>query len=70
MRWVVDLARCSKWKELSMIGFKTTAHTLCFVLGFLALYPNQQDNLYNHIKSVMPDGVIPVRLLTASDNPD
>jgi len=41
---------------------QTTAHTLCFSFGLLALFPDEQERLYQHIKGVMPnlDG-IPVR---------
>ncbi|KAJ7807793.1 cytochrome P450 [Mycena leptocephala] len=33
----------------------TTAHTLCFTFAMLALYPEEQDRLYQEIKSLMPD---------------
>ena len=33
---------------------------LCFALGLLALYPEEQEILYQHIKSVLTDGRIPV----------
>lgn len=39
---------------------KTTAHTLCFTLGLLALYPDQQEILYQKIMEVLPDGRLPV----------
>lgn len=42
---------------------QTTAHTLCFTFGMLALYQDEQDKLYEHIKSVIPDGSIPVSAL-------
>jgi Cytochrome P450 len=32
---------------------QTTAHTLCFSFALLALYPDEQDRLYQHVKSVM-----------------
>ena len=32
---------------------QTTAHALCFSFGLLALYPDEQERLYQHIKSVM-----------------
>ena len=32
---------------------QTTAHTLCFSFGLLALYPGEQERLYQHIKGVM-----------------
>jgi len=40
---------------------QTTAHSLCFAFALLALYTEEQDKLYNHIKSIIPDGRIPVR---------
>nr|BAL05196.1 cytochrome P450 [Phanerodontia chrysosporium] len=42
-----------------LAGHETTAHTLAFTFGLLALYPEQQDKLYKHIKHVIPDGRIP-----------
>ncbi|KIP05980.1 hypothetical protein PHLGIDRAFT_119388 [Phlebiopsis gigantea 11061_1 CR5-6] len=42
-----------------LAGHETTAHTLCFAFGLLALYPEKQENLYKHIKSIIPDGRIP-----------
>ena len=43
-------------------SLQTTAHTLCFTFGLLALFPDEQELLYQHIKGVMSnlDGV-PVR---------
>ncbi|KAF5353914.1 hypothetical protein D9756_007134 [Leucocoprinus leucothites] len=35
------------------------AHTLCFTLALLALYPDEQEKLYQHIISVVPDGRTP-----------
>lgn len=35
-------------------GHETTAHTLGFLLGLLALYPDKQDKLVQHIKEVQP----------------
>jgi hypothetical protein len=32
---------------------QTTAHTLCFSFALLALYPDEQESLYQHIKGVM-----------------
>ncbi|KAJ3923191.1 cytochrome P450 [Lentinula edodes] len=40
-------------------GHETTAHTLCFTFALLALYPDQQEILYQHIKSVLADGRLP-----------
>jgi len=39
---------------------QTTAHSLAFALALLALYSDKQEELYQHIKRVLPDGRIPV----------
>ncbi|KZT39771.1 cytochrome P450 [Sistotremastrum suecicum HHB10207 ss-3] len=36
-------------------GHETTAHTLCYTLGMLALYPDEQEKLHKHIKSIIGD---------------
>ncbi|KAI0034595.1 cytochrome P450 [Vararia minispora EC-137] len=38
-----------------LAGHETTAHTLCFCLSYLALYPREQDRLYEEIKTVLAD---------------
>ncbi|PPQ76825.1 hypothetical protein CVT24_010969 [Panaeolus cyanescens] len=40
-------------------GYETTSHALAFTLGLLALYPDEQEKLFQHIKSVLPDGRVP-----------
>ncbi|EMD35530.1 hypothetical protein CERSUDRAFT_116271 [Gelatoporia subvermispora B] len=40
-------------------GHETTAHTLAYTFIMLALYPEEQKKLFNHIKSVIGDGRIP-----------
>jgi hypothetical protein len=42
-----------------LAGHETTAHTLCFTFALLALYPDEQERLYQHVKGVMSslDGV-------------
>ncbi len=35
------------------ISPQTTAHTLCFTLALLVLYPDGQQRLHQHIKGVM-----------------
>jgi cytochrome P450 len=40
---------------------QTTAHTLSFAFALLALHPEKQEEMYQHIKRVLPDGRIPVR---------
>lgn len=53
-----------------LAGHETTAHTLCFTLALLALYPDEQEILFQHIKSVLSDGRTPehkdMSLLTQS----
>lgn len=45
----------------SRTGPQTTAHTLCFTFGLLAFHQDEQEKLYQHIKSVLKDGRQPVR---------
>ncbi|KAG1808691.1 cytochrome P450 [Suillus subaureus] len=40
-------------------GHETTAHTLSFAFALLALHPDKQEEMYQHIKRVLPDGRIP-----------
>ncbi|KAG2123324.1 cytochrome P450 [Suillus cothurnatus] len=40
-------------------GHETTAHTLSFAFALLALHPEKQEEMYQHIKRVLPDGRIP-----------
>jgi len=37
-------------------GHETTAHTLSFTFALLALYPEIQEKLFEHIKSIISDG--------------
>ncbi|CCL98273.1 uncharacterized protein FIBRA_00267 [Fibroporia radiculosa] len=37
-------------------GHETTAHTLAYTFILLALYQDEQETLYQHIKNVIPDG--------------
>ena len=43
-------------------GHETTAHAIAFTLGLLALYQDEQQKLFEHIMSIIPDGRIPVRV--------
>ena len=45
---------------LTIVETKTTAHTLAFAFGLLALYPDEQEKLFQHIKEVLTDGRLPV----------
>ena len=40
---------------------QTTAHALAFTFALLALYQDEQEKLLEHIKSVVPEGRMPVR---------
>jgi len=42
-----------------LAGHETTAHTLAFALNLLALYPEEQDKLYQEAKEVFVDGTEP-----------
>ena len=52
-----------RWRCFVAFWFhiQTTAHTLCFTFGLLALHPEEQETLYQHIKSVIPDDRLPVQ---------
>lgn len=39
---------------------KTTAHTLCFTFGLLALYPDEQEKLYQEVLKYIPGDKLPV----------
>ncbi len=41
---------------------QTTANTLCFALGLLALHQEAQEDLYQQIGSVLQENLTPVRL--------
>ncbi|KAI0064392.1 cytochrome P450 [Artomyces pyxidatus] len=38
-----------------LAGHETTAHTLCFCFALLALYPDEQERLYQQISSIMKE---------------
>ncbi|ESK89419.1 cytochrome p450 [Moniliophthora roreri MCA 2997] len=42
-----------------LAGHETTAHTLAYTFALLAFYQDEQEILYKHIKSIMPDDRIP-----------
>ncbi|XP_006461186.1 hypothetical protein AGABI2DRAFT_150975 [Agaricus bisporus var. bisporus H97] len=57
------LPQCSMLKDLAgnififlVAGHETTAHTLSFTFALLALYPEVQEKMLKHIRSVIPDG--------------
>ncbi|RPD75492.1 cytochrome P450 [Lentinus tigrinus ALCF2SS1-7] len=42
-----------------LAGYETTAHSLAYALILLALHQDEQERLYQHIKTVIPDGRTP-----------
>jgi len=42
-----------------LAGYETTAHTLCFAFALLALYPEIQEQLFEHIHGVVAVGTQP-----------
>ncbi|KAK7453323.1 hypothetical protein VKT23_012002 [Stygiomarasmius scandens] len=42
-----------------LAGHETSAHSICFALYLLALYPEEQNKLYKSIEEVCPDGCFP-----------
>ncbi|KAH9941606.1 cytochrome P450 [Epithele typhae] len=40
-------------------GYETSAHSLAYALILLALHPDEQEKLYEHIRSVIPDDQTP-----------
>ncbi|KAK1230974.1 hypothetical protein PQX77_005906, partial [Marasmius sp. AFHP31] len=42
-----------------LAGHETTAHTLAYTFGLLAFYQEEQEILYQHIRSIIPDDRIP-----------
>ncbi|KAL0581786.1 hypothetical protein V5O48_000263 [Marasmius crinis-equi] len=48
---------------LLVAGHETAAHTLCFAFMLLALHQEEQDALYQEVRTLLPDGKDPVRSL-------
>ncbi|KAL6301428.1 cytochrome P450 [Sparassis latifolia] len=42
-----------------LAGHETTAHSLAFTFGLLALYPDEQEKYYQHLKEYLADGRTP-----------
>ncbi|KDQ10985.1 hypothetical protein BOTBODRAFT_177679 [Botryobasidium botryosum FD-172 SS1] len=42
-----------------LAGHETTAHSLAFAMGLLACYPDEQQKLYDHVKSVASENGVP-----------
>ena len=42
-------------------GHETTASVLSFAIALLATHEEEQEELYKHVRSVVPDGRLPVR---------
>lgn len=47
--------------DLGEKGHETTAYSLASALALLSLYQDEQDELYEHVRSVVPEGRLPVR---------
>jgi len=48
-------------------GHETTASVLSFAIALLATHEEEQEELYKHIRSVVPDGRLPVRCGSCHD---
>ena len=48
-------------------GYETTASALSFTIALLATNQEEQEELYKHVRSVVPDGRLPVRRGTCHD---
>lgn len=59
-RYVLQTIASTLFAE-GYVGHETTAHTLCFALGLLALYQDEQERAFQEIKKALPDGRDPVR---------
>jgi len=42
-----------------LAGHETTAHTLCFAFALLAFHPEEQEKLFEQIKSLLPEDRLP-----------
>jgi len=42
-------------------GHETTASVLSFAIALLATHKEEQEELYKHVRSVVPEGRLPVR---------
>lgn len=49
-------------KTHNLAGHETTAHSLCYSLGLLALYQDEQERSYKEIKKAIPENRDPVCL--------
>jgi len=43
-----------------LAGHETTAHTMCFALGLLALYPDEQERVHQEIVNAIPEHRDPI----------
>ena len=48
-----EVGSSSSYAIASNHSLQTTAHTLCFTFALMALYPDEQERLYEHVKGVM-----------------
>ena len=42
-------------------GYDTTSSALSYAIALLAVHQEEQEELYKHVRSVVPDGRLPVR---------
>lgn len=61
--------QCSKldFPLSSARGYKTTASALSFAVALLATHQDEQEELYKHVRSVVPEGRLPVRRVSCRD---
>ena len=50
---------------LTAFFLQTTAHTLVFAFALLALYPDEQERLYQEVVKYLPGNKLPVSLVGA-----
>ena len=48
---------------LTAFFLQTTAHTLVFAFALLALYPDEQERLYQEVVKYLPGNELPVSLV-------
>ena len=64
MRSVKDLCFVPTYSTITC--FQTTAHTLVFAFALLALYPDEQDRLYQEVIKYLPTNEPPVSFLVTT----
>ena len=49
---------CTKFDESAELPSQTTAHAVALTLGMLALYPEEQQSVYQQIQEYTVDGLL------------